>query len=101
MSFKTIVIAVISALVAIILFKNTEPSSFWLFGDIVTSKLILLGIFYILGVISGGILFRRKSKHPKEYNVTNETISNKEEKVPTDNTISNLSDVDREYLSKY
>ena len=68
---KTIIISVLLALLVIILFNNKEEASFWLFGDIRTSKLLILGIFFLLGVIVGGILFRRKPKHPKEYGVSN------------------------------
>src|SRR5690606_41021877 len=68
---KTIIIAVLLAFVVIILFNNKEESSFWLFGDIRTSKLLILGIFFLLGVITGGILFRRKKKHPTEYGINN------------------------------
>lgn len=105
MKFKTIIVAILSAVTAIILYKNTEESSFWLFGDIYTSKLILLLIFYVLGIITGAILFRRKSKHPKEYAVNN-TISASADTIqettetPTPYSQSNLSDEDREYLSR-
>lgn len=106
MKFKTIVIIALSAVTAIILYKNTEKSSFWLFGDIEISKLVLLSIFYFLGIITGGILFRRKSKHPKEYTINN---SNNLEESNTQTqpqaglnpySTSNLSDEDRAFLSK-
>lgn len=107
MNFKTIVIIVLSALTAIILYKNTEESTFWLFGDIVISKLVLLSIFYFLGIITGAILFRRKSKHPKEYNVSNTNSSPEQHYSPTDQgpglnpyAPSNLSDEDREFIRK-
>lgn len=96
---KTIVIAVLLALLVIILFNNKEEATFWLFGDIRTSKLIILGIFFILGVIVGGILFRRKAKHPKEYGVTNNYQPSAED---TDflKEDDDLSDEDREYIRR-
>lgn len=104
MKFKTIVVAILSALTAIILFNNKEDSSFWLFGDIHTSKLILLCIFYVLGIITGGILFRRRNKHPKEYNVSNpsQSIQNTSEEAPISSPYAprNLSDEDRDYIRR-
>ncbi len=96
---KTIIIAVLLAFLAIVLFNNKEEASFWLFGEIRTSKLIILGIFFILGVVVGGILFRRKPKHPKEYTVSNPQVS-----IPDDTYLNpndkNLSDDDREYIRR-
>jgi len=101
---KTIIIALLLALVAIILFMNKEESTFWLFGEIRTSKLIILGIFFILGVITGGILFRRRKKHPKEYGISNPNVT---EVQPTSATpdhnpysTSNLSDEDRDFIRR-
>src|SRR5690606_34306374 len=71
---KTIIIAILLALVAVVLFKNKEESSFWLFTDIRTSKLIILGSFFIIGVVTGGIVFRRRKKHPKNYGISNPNI---------------------------
>lgn len=100
---KTIIIAVLLAIVAIVLFNNKEESSFWFFGNIRTSKLIILGIFFGIGVITGGILFRRKKVHPKEYGVSNPNTeatvaSTALEEHPY--SPSNLSDEDREYIRK-
>ena len=95
---KTIVIAVLLALLAIILFNNKEEASFWLFGDIRTSKLIILGIFFIMGVFVGAILFRRKNKHPKEYGISNTvTPSEDDEFLGNDD---NMTDEDREYIRR-
>jgi len=96
---KTIVIAVLLALLAIILFNNKEEASFWLFGDIRTSKLIILGIFFILGVIIGAIIFRRKPKHPKEYAASNSLTPTQEDKDYLSND-DNMSDEDREYIRR-
>lgn len=99
MRLKTIFIAIISALTAIILYKNNEASSFWLFGTIYTSKLIILLIFYILGIITGGILFRRKNKHAKEYSIS--VIKDQEAPeygLNQEMSGSNLSQEDKEYI---
>ncbi|HLS38009.1 MAG TPA: LPXTG cell wall anchor domain-containing protein [Sphingobacterium bovisgrunnientis] len=108
MSPKSIVTAILLALVAIILFNNKEESSFWLFGDIRTSKLLILGIFFILGVITGGILFRRRKKHPSEYGINNPVYQPPIAAQPEeDNYIDSpykpndgLSDEDREFLRR-
>lgn len=95
---KTIVIAIVLALLAIVLFNNKEEATFWLFGEIRTSKLIILGIFFLLGVITGAIIFRRKSKHPKEYTISTDPVDdNIDTNSGTDNS---LTDADREYLSR-
>ena len=108
MSPKSIVTAILLALVAIILFNNKEESSFWLFGDIRTSKLLILGIFFILGVITGGILFRRRKKHPSEYGINNPVyqppiVAQPEEDNYIDSPYKpndGLSDEDREFLRR-
>lgn len=92
---KTIIFAAILALVIVILFNNKEEASFWLFGEIRTSKLIILGVFFLLGMIAGGFLFRRKKTHPKEYGVSNPYSPHASEEGASD-----LSDEDREYLSR-
>ena len=96
---KTIIISVLLALLVIILFNNKEEASFWLFGDIRTSKLLILGIFFLLGVIVGGILFRKKPKHPKEYGVTNNYPAIDEDAEFLRNE-DDLTDEDREYIRR-
>lgn len=93
---KAILFAIIVSLVTIILVNNKEEASFWLFKEIHTSKLIILGVFFLLGVITGGVLFRRKQTHPKEYGLSNPYHTDEKEKSP----LSDLSDEDREYLGR-
>ncbi len=95
---KTIIIAVLLALLAIVLFNNKEEASFWLFGDIRTSKLIILGIFFLLGVVVGAILFRRKNKHPKEYGITNTVNPTEDQKYLSND--DEMTDDDREYIRR-
>jgi len=100
---KTIVIAIVLALVAVILYYNKEESTFWLFGQVRTSKLIILGIFFLLGVVTGGIVFRRRKKHPKEYGISNPNIpemstTSAPEQSPY--SASNLSDEDRDFIRR-
>ena len=93
---KTIIIAVLLATIAIILFNNKEEASFWLFGEIRTSKLIILGIFFLIGVTVGAVIFRRRVKHPKEYGISNPNAT-----VESFNDVEDtLSNEDREYLQK-
>ena len=98
---KNVIIGLLLALVILILFQNKEESSFWLFGEIRTSKLLILGIFFLLGVVTGGILFRRKNKHPEEYIVRNELTdsnSNSYRDHEIVDSSSSISNEDKEYL---
>ncbi len=96
---KTVIFGIITALVLVILFNNKEEASFWLFGEIRTSKLLILGVFFILGIITGGIMFRRKKSHPKEYSINNTTAT---DSADADNPTpySNLSEEDRKFLDR-
>ncbi|TYR36258.1 hypothetical protein FXV77_10110 [Sphingobacterium phlebotomi] len=96
---KTVIFGIITALVLVILFNNKEEASFWLFGEIRTSKLLILGVFFILGIITGGIMFRRKKSHPKEYSINNTTVI---DSADADNPTpySNLSEEDRKFLDR-
>ncbi|MFZ4263667.1 hypothetical protein ACFRAE_16625 [Sphingobacterium sp. HJSM2_6] len=94
---KTIIIAVLLAVLLLILFNNKEEASFWLFTEIRTSKLFILGTFFLLGVVVGGLVFRRKSKHPKEYAVSNPIAPGEEGILNTGKT---LSEEDQEYIRR-
>lgn len=96
---KTIIFGLITAMVLIILFNNKEEASFWLFGEIRTSKLLILGIFFLLGVITGGILFRRKRVHPKEYSINNSTAT-AEQELEVGGPLSHLSEEDQKFLGR-
>ncbi|NGM67097.1 LPXTG cell wall anchor domain-containing protein [Sphingobacterium sp. SGR-19] len=96
---KTVIFGIITAFVLVILFNNKEEASFWFFGEIRTSKLLILGVFFVLGVITGGIVFRRKKSHPKEYSINNTTpVDNAEIHPPS--PYDNLSDEDRKFLDR-
>lgn len=97
MKIKTILFGIITAFVIIILFNNKEEATFWFFGEIRTSKLLILGVFFLLGLITGGILFRRKRTHPKEYVVSNSTHNEHAEPI---SPVSNLSDEDQKFLGR-
>lgn len=95
---KTIFAAIVLTLVLIILFNNKEEATFWLFGQIRTSKLIILAVFFLLGLVAGGFIFRRKKPaHPKEYSVNSGDLSiQSEENTPANPPM--LSAEDEEYL---
>lgn len=103
---KSIIIAILLAIVFIVLFNNKEESSFWLFGEIRTSKLIILASFFLIGMITGGILFRRRKKHPSEYAVSNPNTpvltESESDVVPPSpySQTSSLSDEDREFIRR-
>lgn len=96
---KTIIFGIITALMLVILFNNKEEASFWLFGEIRTSKLLILGVFFILGVITGGIVFRRKKNPPKEYSINN-TVMTDHQEAENPNPHANLSEEDRKFLDR-
>lgn len=101
MKAKTIISVVLLILLFIILLNNNEQTSFWLFKEIHTSKLVVLSIFFVSGMVTGGILFRRRDKHPKEYRIG---APSPERVGPVEENLSDrpdsLSDEDKEYLRR-
>lgn len=98
---KTIIIAIFMAVIILILFNNKEEASFWLFTEIKTSKLLILGVFFLLGVIVGAVMFRRKNKHPKEYGISNPNyppLNTEDQEFLRQDT--DLTDEDREYIRR-
>lgn len=90
MSAKTIFIIVITILVTVILMKNTDEVSFWIFGDVEIPKLAVLGVMFGLGLIVGYLAGRPKKKQ--------EIVdSYPDNRSPEENKI--LSDDDRDYIS--
>lgn len=98
MKIKSVIFGFITALVLVILFNNKEEATFWLFKEIRTSKLLILGAFFLLGLITGAVAFRRKSKHPKEYSISGDQDSKDDDEEPT--PYSNLSAEDRKFLGR-
>lgn len=96
---RSIIFGIITAFVALILFNNKEEASFWLFGEIRTSKLLIIGIFFLLGVVTGGLLFRRRRKQaqaaPLDRN-EDDYADDMEDEQP----YSHLSREDRRFLGK-
>ena len=90
MSFKTIFVIAVTALVTIILMNNADEVNFWIFGEVKISKLLILGVMFVLGFIVGAIAFRSRKKAIKP-NLNDEPV---EPVAPT----SHLSDEDREYI---
>lgn len=99
---KTVFTVILLILVFIILLNNNEQASFWLFKEIYTSKLIILSVFFVLGMITGAIVFRKRDKHPKEYRAgdPNEYIPPTTYHEDEGRRDDNLSDDDREYLRR-
>jgi uncharacterized integral membrane protein len=60
MSSKTIFIIVVTILVTIILMKNTDEVSFWIFGNHSVPKLAVLGVMFGVGLILGYMAGRPK-----------------------------------------
>ncbi len=95
---RSIIFGVITAFVALILFNNKEEASFWLFGEIRTSKLLILGIFFLLGVVTGGLLFRRRRKQPQASSLDRNDDDDTDD--APDSPYSHLSREDRRFLGK-
>ncbi len=71
MRAKTIFIIVITVLVTIILMKNTDEVTFWLFGPTDVPKLAVLGSMFGLGFAVGFAAGRpRKKALPEATDVT-------------------------------
>ncbi|MCF8453661.1 MAG: hypothetical protein K9G42_10680 [Pedobacter sp.] len=97
MTFKTIIIIVVTVLVTIILMNNTDEVSFWIFGDVRLSKLAVLGVMFGLGLIIGFIAGRpRKKIQPDSFN-SEELLQDKDHDY-TRNDADQLSDEDRDYI---
>ena len=93
MTLKTIVIIIVSALVTIVLMKNTDKIDFWFFGDTKISKPAILGLMFFIGIILGFLLGRpRKKSIPDELVLENEFLEAEQKK-------SKLSEEDRDYIS--
>ncbi len=60
MKTKTIFVVVITALITIILMKNTDRVDFWIFGVHSVPKLAVLAVFFIAGIVVGTMLVKRK-----------------------------------------
>lgn len=86
MKAKTIFIIIITVLVTIVLMKNTDEVIFWIFGYYSVPKLLVLGILFVLGFITG-FLARGKRRTKEAYTVT------QPEQTPP------LDDDDQEYIS--
>ncbi|MEJ5055727.1 hypothetical protein [Sphingobacterium sp. MYb382] len=94
---KTIILSIVFALLILILFNNKEEAVFWLFGEIRTSKLFIIGTFFLLGMVTGGIVFRRKNRHPKEYSVSIQGEPDEDDEFEPEDQ---LSAEDRKFLGK-
>ena len=62
MSAKTIFIIVATILVTIILMKNTDEVTFWVFGNRSVPKLAVLGVMFGTGLVLGYLLGKPKRK---------------------------------------
>ena len=91
MSAKTIFIIIVTVLVTIILMKNTDEVSFWIFGDAQIPKLTVLGVMFGLGLIVGFMAGRPKKKQEITGSYDDYKPAPEEKKV--------LSDDDRDYIN--
>jgi len=98
MSGKTIFIIIVTALVTLVLFNNTEDMDVWLFGVSKIPKLAVLGSMLGIGFIMGFITGRPKRKAEPVYDDSLDEGQNLEPYLKEKKT-SRLSDEDRDYIS--
>lgn len=94
MSFKTIFIIIITALITVILMNNTEEIDFWLFGDTRIPKLTILGCIFAAGLIVGFLAGRPRKKTA----AITEADHIQQNPQPENIIRHQLSDEDREYI---
>ncbi len=102
MKVKNIFFSLLLALIFIVFYFNRDDTTFWLFGDRQISKIAILGIFYLLGIISGALIFRRRKRSKKEdtFEKTDEESGSPEGYENERNTDTQLSEEDRDFLGK-
>lgn len=95
MSFKTILIVVITILVTIVLMNNTDEINFWIFGDARIPKLTILGSMFGLGLIVGFLAGRPSKKVIVEnHDEGSSPLKNRVDPIEQ----NTLSDEDRDYI---
>jgi len=99
MSGKTIFIIIVTALVTLVLFNNTEDMGVWLFGVSKIPKLAVLGSMLGLGFIMGFIAGRPKRKAEPVYDDSLDDEGQNMEPYLKEKKTSRLSDEDRDYIS--
>lgn len=87
MSAKSIFIILLTVALTLILMKNTDDMSFWIFGEAQIPKLAILGSMFFLGWMIGFLMGRPKAKVN-----TSQTFEGQEEET------DGLSEEDREYI---
>lgn|SRR5699024_6271592 len=103
MKVKNILVSLLLALAFIILYFNRDDTTFWLFGERTVSKIAISGFFYLLGVISGALLFRRRKKKRQEaeyVDITESHTDQSPELSEGSSSENSLSEEDRFFLGK-
>lgn len=98
MRAKTIFIIVVTVLVTVILMKNTDEVSFWIFGNRYVPKLAVLGIMFGTGLILGYLAGRPRKKKEEltdDFYINEETTPHIEE---DDDNTNWISPEDDEYI---
>lgn len=95
MSFKTILIVVITVLVTIVLMNNTDEINFWIFGNARIPKLTILGSMFGLGLIVGFLAGRPSKKIVEDDHEERSSLPKNRVDVIEQN---NLSEEDRDYI---
>jgi hypothetical protein len=102
MSFKTIIIIILSILITVVFMQNTDQVLFTiLWKELYVSKLLIMLIVTVFGFIIGAIVARpQKNKNTANYNDVPLEVTQSEDRdyieMPTK---KGLSDEDRDYLN--
>ena len=103
MSFKTIIIIVLAVLITVIFMQNTDQVMFTLlWKEIYVSKLIMVSIVTVFGLIIGVIVARPRRKKKEvviESNTPNQITNTDDESYVSMKKQNDLSDEDRNYIN--
>src|SRR5690606_30488054 len=98
MKIKTIFIIVLTAIITIILMKNTDSVEFWIFGTYYIPKLGILAFMFLTGIVVGLFLSKSNKKKTTESASTAYIENEVGYGQNIDNEPSKLSKEDEDYI---
>jgi len=75
MNAKTIFIIAVTVLVTVVLMNNTEPVTFWFFGEFQLSKLTFLSILFATVFLLGFLARGKRKRLEQEFTIEKATHS--------------------------
>jgi len=94
MRAKIIFIVIITVLVTIILMNNTDTVTFWIFGDVQTPKLTIMGILFALGFLVGFIARGKRKRLEQEFTIEKANPTSQTNNPYLDSSDDSYSDED-------